>query len=166
VDLAPAHGASVTAVRGRIVSVDQENKFVTLQAAGGKQLILHVFNRDSLTAAQPGEPFIARFYEVASIQKFVPGQVPSAESLTAGIVNAAPDQTPGAPFGTQYEFAVTVEAIDRNDKTISIKGLDGIVEVVVVANPQNLDQIGTGEQIFVTLIDVVAVALDKDGGSA
>jgi hypothetical protein len=158
--------ASVTVVQGHIVSVDQENKLVMLQAAGGKQVILHVFNQYSLAAAKPGEPFIARFYEIASVQKLGPGQSPSAQSLTAGIVNAAPDQTPGAPFGRQYQFAVTIDAIDKNGKTISIKGLDGAVEVVVVANPESLDQLHVGEQIVVTLIDVVAIALDKEGDSA
>ena len=48
---------------------------------------------------------------------------------------------------------------------ISIKGLDGAVEVVVVANPESLDQVHIGEQIVVTLIDVVAIALDKEGDS-
>ena len=158
--------ASVTVVQGQIVSVDQENKLVTLQTAGGKQVILHVLNQYSLAAAKAGEPFIARFYEIASVQKLVPGQSPSAQSLTAGIVNAAPDQTPGAPFGSQYQFAVTIDAMDKNDKTISIKGLDGAVEVVVVANPESLDQVHVGEQIVVTLIDVVAITLDKEGGSA
>jgi hypothetical protein len=163
---AAPRGASVTAVQGRIVSVDQTNKLVTLQAADGKQVILHVFNQDSLGAAKPGEPFTARFYEIASVEKLVPGQTPGAESLTAGIVNAAPDETPGAPYGSQYQFAVTVGAIDKNDKTISVKGLDGVVEVVAVANPQSLDQVQVGEEIAVTLIDVVAVALDKQGSSA
>jgi hypothetical protein len=159
-------GASVIVVHGQVVSVDQENELVMLQAADGKQVMLHVFSQYSLAAAKPGEPFIARFYEIASVQKLMPGQSPSAQSLTSGIVNAAPDQTPGAPFGSQYQFAVTVDAIDKNDKTISINGLDGVVEVVVVANPESLDQVYVGEQIVVTLIDVVAVTLDKESGPA
>jgi F0F1-type ATP synthase beta subunit len=61
---------------------------------------------------------------------------------------------------------VTVDAIDKNDKTISIKGLDGAVEGVVVANPESLDQVHVGQQIVVTLIDVVGITLDKEVGSA
>ena len=166
IPLSAPGAASVTVVHGRIVSVDPENKVVTLQASAGKQLLLHVFNQDSLAAAKAGEPFIARFYEMASVQKLVPGQYPTAESLTAGIVNAVPDQTPGAPFGSQYQFEVTIDAIDKNNKTVSIKGMDGVVEVVVVTNTQSLDQVQVGEQIVVTLIDVVAITLDKEGGSA
>jgi hypothetical protein len=46
-------------VQGQIVSVDNEDKLVTLQAPGGKEVILHVFNQYSLAAAKPGGPLIA-----------------------------------------------------------------------------------------------------------
>jgi hypothetical protein len=165
-DLVAAPGsASVTNVPGQIVSVDQENKLVTLQATSGKQVILHVFDQSSLAAAKPGEASIARFYEIVSIQKLTPGQSPFAQSLAVGIVNAVPDQTPGSPFGSQYQFAVTIDAIDKNNKTISISGLDGAVEVVVVANTAALEGVHVGEKIVVTLIDVVAIALDKGAPS-
>jgi hypothetical protein len=165
VNSAAPQGTSVTSVQGRIVYVDQVNKLVTLRAADGKQVILHVINPYSLEVAKPGEPFTARFYEVASVGRLVPGETPGAESLTEGIVNAAPDETPGAPYGSQYQFAVTVTAVDRNNKTVSIKGLDGAIEVVSVANPQDLGQVQVEEQIVITLIDVVAVALDREGSS-
>jgi F0F1-type ATP synthase beta subunit len=61
---------------------------------------------------------------------------------------------------------VTIDAIDENNKTISIKGSDGVVEIVAVANPDSLKQVQVGEQIVVTLIDVVAIAVDKEGVSA
>ncbi len=165
-DLAAPGSASVTIVQGQIVSVDQQNRFVTLQAATGKQVILHVSNQYSLAAAKPGQPLIARFYEVASVDKLVPGQSPFARSLAAGIVNAASDGTSGTPFTNPYQFAVTINAIDKTGKTISIKGSDGAVEVVVVANPLSLDQVHAGEDVVVTLIDVVAIALDRESSSS
>ena len=159
--------ASVIVVHGQIVSVNQEKKLVTLQGADGKQVTLHVYNPYNLAAAKPGEPFIAKFYEIATIQKLAPGQSPPAPSLTEGIVSAEPGETPGAAIGSQYQFAVTIDAIDKNDKAISLKGPDGGVEVVDVANPETLDRVQVGEQIVVTLTDAVVVALDKEAaGSA
>ena len=157
--------ASVLVVHGQIISVDQDKKQVTLQAADGKQVTLHVYNPYNLPAAKPGEPFIAKFYEIATIQKLAPGQSPPAPSLTEGIVSAEPGQTPGAALGSQYQFAVTIDAIDKKDKAISLKGPDGVVEVVDVANPEALDQVQVGEHIVVTLTDAVVVALDKEAPS-
>lgn len=113
-------------------------------------------------AAKPGEPFVAKFYEIATVQKLAPGQTPPTPSLTEGIVSAAPGQTPGGAFGTQLQFAVTIDAIDKNDKSLSVKGPDGVVEVVDVANPEVLDQVQVGDQVVATLTDAVVIALDKE----
>jgi hypothetical protein len=50
----------------------------------------------------------------------------------------------------------------RRTKAISIKGPDGVLEVVNVANPETLDQVQVGEHIVVTLTDAVAITLDKE----
>ena len=157
-----AGAASVTVIHGQIVAVDQEKKLVTLQGPGGKQVSLHVYNPYNLAAAKPGESFVAKFYEVATIQKLMPGQSPPSPSLTQGIISAAPGQVPGAAFGSQYQFAVTIDAIDKQDKAISVKGPDGAVETIDVSNPEILDQVQVGQQIVITLTDAVVIALDKD----
>lgn len=161
-----AGAASVIVVHGQIVAVDQDKKLVTLQGPSGKQMTMHVYNPYNLAAAKPGERFVAKFYEVATIQKLPPGQSPPAPSLTEGIVSAVPGQTAGAALGSQYQFTVTIDAIDKTDKAISIKGPDGVVEVVDVANPETLDQVQVGEQIVVTLTDAVVIALDKEAVSS
>jgi hypothetical protein len=158
--------ASVVTIHGKIVSVDQEKKLVTLEGPNGKQVTLHIYNPYNLAAAKAGEPFVAKFYEIATIQKLPPGQSPPAPSLTAGIVSAEPGQTPGAAFGSQYQFALTVDSIDKKDKAISLKGPDGVVEVVDVANPEALDQVQVGEHIVVTLTDAIVIALDKEAAAS
>jgi hypothetical protein len=161
-----AGAASVIVIHGQIVAVDQDKKLVTLQGPNGKQVTVHVYNPYNLAAAKPGERFVAKFYEIATIQKLPAGESPPTLSLTQGIVSAAPGQTPGAAFGSQLQIVVTVDAIDKTDKAISIKGPDGVVEVVDVANPEALDQVQVGEQIVVTLTDAVVVALDKEAAAS
>jgi hypothetical protein len=165
-EVVAAGTASVIEVHGQIVAVDQDKKLVTLQADDGKQLTMHVYSPYNLAAAKPGERFVAKFYEIATVKKLPPGQSPPTPSLTEGIVSAAPGQTPGAAFGSQLQFAVTVDAINKQDKAISIKGPDGVVEVVDVANPESLDQVQVGEHIVVTLTDAVAIALDKEAAAS
>jgi hypothetical protein len=158
--------ASVFVVHGQIVAVDQDKKLVTLRADDGKQVTVHAYNPYNLVAAKPGERFVAKFYEVATINKLPAGQSPPAPSLTEGIVSGTPGQTPGAAIGSQLQFAVTVDAIDKKDKAVSIKGPDGVVEVVDVANPEMLDQVQAGEHIVVALTDAVAITLDKEATAA
>ena len=166
-NLVAAGAASVIVIHGRIVAVDQDKKLVTFQADDGKQVTLHVYNPYNLAAAKPGVPFVAKFYEIAAIQKLPAAHSLPTPSLTEGIVSAAPGQTPGAAMGSQLQFAITIDAIERKDKAISIKGSDGVAEVVDVTNPEALDQVQVGEHVAVTLTDAVVVALDPESpGSA
>jgi hypothetical protein len=165
-NLIGAGAATVITVHGEIVSVDQEKKLVTLEGPNGKQVILHVYNPYNLAAAKVGEPSVAKFYEITTVQNLPPGQPPPSPTLIEGIVSAGPGETPGAAFGGQLQFTVTIDAIDKKDKTISIKGPDGVVETVDVANPEALDQVKVGEQIVVTLTDAAVIALDHEASAS
>jgi hypothetical protein len=164
-DLVGVGAATVVTVHGKIVSVDRENKLVTLQGPGGKQLTVHAYNAYNLAAAKPGDPFVAKFYEIATIRKLMPGESPPPASLAQGIVSAAPGQTPGGAIGRQIQFVVTLDAINKSRKTVSVEGPDGAAETVKVSNPENLDRVQVGEKIVVTLTDVIAISLDKESAS-
>lgn len=163
--LAGIGSETVITVHGKIVSVDREKSTVTLQGPSGKPLTVHVYNPYNLAAAKPGEPFVARFYEVVTIRKKMQGEAIPSASLEQGIISASPGQTPGAAFGSQLQFVATITAIDTNKNTVELKGPDGKVETVNVANPENLAQVKVGEDIVITLTNVVAVALEKESAT-
>jgi hypothetical protein len=54
---------------------------------------------------------------------------------------------------------------DRQKKTVDLKGPDGAVETVKVANPANLKHVKVGNDIVVTLTKVMAVSLDREPGA-
>jgi hypothetical protein len=127
----------------------------------GKQVTLHVNNPYNLAAAKAGEPFVARFYEIITIRKKQPGESIPPASLLEGIATAAPGQTPGAVAGQSAELVETITAINRKE-TVDLKGPDGIVETVKVANPANLKHVKVGDDIVVTLSRVIAISLDHE----
>ncbi len=164
--LAGIGSATVITVHGKIVSVDRANKLVTLVGPRGKQLTLHVNNPYNLAAAKPGEPFVARFYEIITIRKKQPGESIPPASLVEGIASAAPGQVPGAVVGKSTQLVATISAINRRKKTVDLTGPDGVVETVKVANPANLKHVKVGDDIVVTLSNVVAISLDQEPGSS
>jgi hypothetical protein len=135
---------------------------VTIVGPNGKPFPVHVYNPYNLAAAKPGEPFVARFYEIVSIRKKQPGEVLPAASLQQGIISAGPGQRPGAAFGNQLQLVATITAIDPIKNTVELKGPDGALETVDVDNPENLASVKIGEDIVITLTNVVAVALEKE----
>ena len=154
--------ATVVTIHGKVVAVNRAQKLVTLEGPQGKLVTLHVYNPYNLAAAKPGVPFVAKFYEIVTIRKMLPGEQIPAASVAAGIVTAMPGQTPGAVAGTRREVVVTIDAIDVADETAAVKGPDGSVETIKVANPANLKYVKPGEQIVVTLSNVVAIVLEHE----
>ncbi len=98
--LAGIGSATVVTIHGKIVSVDRAKMLVTLEGPHGKTVTVHVYDQSNLAAVKRGESFVARFYEVVTIRKKLPGEsIPSA-SLQEGIVSAARGQAPSAVLGT------------------------------------------------------------------
>jgi hypothetical protein len=163
--LAGIGSETVVTVHGKILSVDREKQLVTFQGPNGKTFPIHVYNPYNLAAAKAGEPFVARFYEIVTVRKKLPDETIPTASLAQGIISASPGQAPGAVAGTQMQMVATISAIDTVKNTVELTGPDGVVETVNVANPENLTQINVGEQIVITLTNVVAVALEKESAT-
>jgi hypothetical protein len=157
--------ATVVTVHGKIVSVNRAKKLVTLEGPNGKKVTVHVYNPYNLAAAKPGEHFVAKFYEIVTIRKLKRGESRPAASLAEGAVSAAPGQTPGAVAGTTVQLSVTIDAIDKDKETVAVKGPDGSVETVKVANPTNLKYVKVGDEIVITLSNVVSIWLEKESGA-
>jgi hypothetical protein len=156
---------TVVTVHGKIVSVNRAKKLVTLEGPRGKQVSIHVYNPYNLEAAKAGAPFVAKFYEIVTIRKLLPGESLPAASLAEGIVSAVPGLVPGAVAGSQAQMVVTIDSIDKDKRTVAVEGPDSSVETVSVANPANLKHVKVGDKIVVTLTNVVAIALEPESGS-
>jgi hypothetical protein len=158
------YGTVITA-HGKIVEVNKARKQVTLALPGGQQVTVDVLNPYNLNAAKPGEPFIARYYEVVTIRKKRAGEsIPSA-SLKGGIATAQPGGTPGAVAEMHARVLVTVDAIDEAKGTVTVKAADGTTETVKARNPGNLKRIKVGDQLVVTVSRAVGVTLQKESAS-
>jgi hypothetical protein len=157
--------ATVITIHGKIVTVNRSKKLVTLEGPRGKLVTLHVYNPYNLAAAKAGEPFVAKFYEIVTVRKKLPGESIPVASVAEGIVSAMPWQVPGAVAAIRQEIVVTIDAIDLDRETVAVKGPEGSVETITVANPANLKYLKVGDQIVLTLSNVVAIALEKESGS-
>jgi len=156
---------TVITVHGKVVAVDRKKKLVTLEGPNGKQITIHVYNPYNLAAAKPGARFVAKFYEMVTVHRKRPGAAEPSASVAQGVFTATPGQTPGTVAATRIRLTVVVDSIDRDTGTVSIKGPDGKVDTVSVANPANLKHIKVGDEIVITWTNAVAIALEKESVS-
>jgi hypothetical protein len=157
--------ATVVTIHGKIAAVDKPAKLVTLEGPGGRKVILRVENPSNLAAAKVGEPFVVRFYEVATIRKKHPGETIPSASVKEGISTAMPGEVPGAVAAGQVSIVVSVVAIDQAQGTLTVKGSDEAVETVKARYPKKLKLLKVGDELVVSLWRGVAISLDKESGS-
>ena len=56
---------------------------------------------------------------------------------------------------------MTIVAIDKAAKTVTIKGAEGTTETVKARDPKNLDALKVGDLVEITYTRALAIALDK-----
>jgi hypothetical protein len=142
--------ATVITVHGKIVAVDRAKKIVTVEAPNGKEIPLHVHNPYYLKHAKVGDHFVAKFYEIITIVKQKPDTSIPSVSVDQGIVTAEPGQPPGSAFGRSIRVVTTVDAINHAEETVKVN------------HPFSLKHLKVGDQIVITLTDVVAVSLKPE----
>ena len=150
---------TVLTVHGKIVSVDQASKQVTLEGPNGKDVTLTVKNPYNLQSLKAGDRYVAQFTEAVTIVARGPSDKPPVATLTAGLWTANAGATPGAVVARQAHLVVVISAIDQADQRVTLQAPDGSTENIHVTNPEALQGVQVGDQIAITLTQSVAIAL-------
>jgi hypothetical protein len=157
--------ATIITVHGKIVKVDRARKLVTLKGPADNKVTIVVMNPDNLKAAKVGAPFAARFYEVVTVRKRKPGESIPPASVSHGVWTANPGGVVRGSRTHLIKIAVTVDAIDQANGTVTIKSSDGSTETVKPKDPQALKRLKVGEELVITHYHGVAVSLQPESGA-
>jgi PBP1b-binding outer membrane lipoprotein LpoB len=156
---------TVLTVHGKIVSVDQASKQVTLEGPNGKDVTLTVNNPNNLQSLKAGDRYVAQFTEAITIVAKGPSDKPPVATLTAGLWTANAGATPGAVVARQAHLVVVISAVDQADQRVTLQAPDGSTENIHVTNPEALQGVQIGDRIAITLTQSVAIALVPEPSS-
>src|SRR5262250_1213067 len=76
---------------------------------------------------------------------------------------AAPEKAPGRAAGRAVQVKGTVAAVDKEAKTVTLKGPKGRTVTIDVQDPQKLDAIKVGDPVIATYMEAVAFEIKKPG---
>ncbi len=158
-----AEGETVR-VRGTIVKIDKENQAVTFKGPSGNTLTLQVKNPANLDAVKVGDNVIANYTQAIAVRLLKPGEAVPSESVVEERVTAKPGELPHGGIAREVTLTARIEKIDKAAQTVSLVGPDGRSEVVKVRDPKNLDRIQVGDEIVITFVQALAIALEKPTG--
>jgi hypothetical protein len=76
---------------------------------------------------------------------------------------AATEKAPGRAAGRAVEVKGTVAAVDKDNRTVTLKGPKGRTLTLDVQDPQKLDAIKVGDPVVATYMEAVAFQIKKPG---
>jgi Cu/Ag efflux protein CusF len=151
-------------VRGTIVKIDKEHQAVTFKGPRGNTLTLQVKNPANLNAVKVGDEVIANYTQAIAVRLLKPGEAAPSESVIEERVTAKPGEVPHGGIAREVTLTARIEQIDKTAQTVSLLGPDGRSEVVKVRDPQNLERVKVGDEIVITFVQALAIALEKPAG--
>lgn len=79
-----------------------------------------------------------------------------------GAAGRAPtDMAPAGGVARQFKVVTTIEALDRRNETVTVKGPLGRYLTARVADPSRLTQVRIGDTIVIVYTEALAVSLEK-----
>ena len=152
--------AAVVTVRGTVEAIDKEKQTVTLKGPR-RTLTVKVQDPKKLEAIKVGDPVVGKYYEALALEVKKAGTATPGVTTQQGVASSKPGETPAGAVGQQVTLTVTITAIDKAAKTVTIKGAEGNTETVKVRDPKNLDAVKVGDLVEITYTQALAIALDK-----
>jgi len=145
-----------------VAAIDQSTRMVTLKTPAGKEFTFkagpHIQN---LAQVEVGDEVKFAYYESLAVRVLKKGEAGSAVG-EAGVVTRA--ETGGKPAGfamREKTILATIESIDKEAKTATLKVEDGKTVTVTPRDPERLDQVKAGDRLEITRTEEVAVRVEK-----
>jgi len=152
-----SQGAAVVET-ATIVAIDSTNRLITLKdAAGEVDTIYAPPEMQRFSELKVGDKVTFRYYESVVYALQAPGTKPPEP--TVGIVRGTGPK-PGGTISSQVTAVVTIQAIDMNVPSVTIKTEDGSVSSFKVEDKKALGNFKAGDKVQITYTRALAVSVE------
>jgi hypothetical protein len=148
--------------RAQVETIDYADRTVVLKGDDGKTITLKVGPQaKNFDQVKAGDQVQADFYTSTAIFVRKSDEPPSA-SMEDMVQLAAPGETPGGVMANMREVSATVDAVDLQNRIITLTGPLGNTASFKVGDAvQNLERIQKGDQVVVRYTEALALGVDK-----
>ena len=151
-------------ISAEVTAIDQATREVTLKGPEGNEQTFTVGDTvKRLDEVKVGD--VVRLDYVISVAAEV--RKPTAAEAEHPLVimdvagRADKDSTPAGGVARRFKVVTTIEALDRRNETITVKGPMGRYLTVRVADPERLTKVHIGETIVIVYTEAVVLSLEK-----
>jgi hypothetical protein len=156
--------AKTVKITATITAIDKATRDVTLKGPKGNELTVtagpDVKNFDRMKV---GDRVNAEYVEALTLQLVKGGGQKVARTEQAGAAAAKPGEKPAGAVGRQVTIVADVVAVDPATQTVTLKGPQRTVDLVV-GDPEQFKRVAKGDQVEATFTQAFAMVLEPAAG--
>ena len=147
-----------------VTAINLANREVTLKGPLGNEVTLTAGDAvKRLDEVKVGD-FVRADYLVsvaAEVRTPTPQEAQHPLVIMDAAGRASADSAPAGGVARQFKVVTTIEALDRRDETVTVKGPLGRYLTARVAVPDRLTQVHIGETVVIVYTEALALSLEK-----
>ncbi len=152
----------VAELKAKVDAVDPVKRLVTVTGPRGNTVMLKVGPEvKNLDQVKAGDQIVARYYD--SVALFVrKSSEPPAAGEVAAVQVAPKGAKPGAVAVDTVEVTATVEAIDYQKRTVTLKGPEGKTRTIKVdPGVKRFNEVKKGDELVLRYTEALAISVQK-----
>ena len=145
-----------------VTAINQETRQVTLQNSAGESVTFIASDEvKNLAQVDVGDRLIVEYMEAIEIQVMAPDAAEVGVSEAAAASRAEPGEKPAGAAISETVLVTVIEAINKENETVTLKGPEGNSKTVKVRNPANLDKVAIGDKVMITYTESLAIVVTE-----
>ena len=148
-------------VTATVEAIDQKTRMVTLRGPDGKLTTVHAGDQvKNLAQVKKGDQVVVTYYESLAYEVHKPGgQAVPGVVAASDVATAKPGERPAAVGAQAVTVTSTIDAIDKTNHTVTLKGPDGNLTTIKVKDPTKLDKVKVGDLVEITYTEALAIGV-------
>jgi Cu/Ag efflux protein CusF len=155
--------AVVYSTQATIAGVNYDTREVTLEVPNkpGDNFFDVAISDDvkNLSQIRFGDRVTVEYVEAVFVDLYRAGEVDPGVGFAAAVGTAPPHERPARAVAKDVSVVAVIEAIDRENELVTLRGPQGMTKVVKARNPANLDKVKVGDKIKITFARALAVSV-------
>jgi hypothetical protein len=144
-----------------VEAIDPSTRMVTLKGPKGNSVTFKAGEEvRNLAQVKVGDEVKFAYYESLAVRVLKTGEAFPTAGESAAMARAKKGEKPAGVVGKEMTVNVTITAIDKAAKTVTLKKEDGKSVTVTPLEPKNIDKVKVGDRLVVTYTEAVAVKVE------
>jgi hypothetical protein len=153
--------AAAVEVRAKVVGIDKATRTVDLRRPDGSVVSIvageEVRNFNQLKL---GDDVVVQYVRALTLTLMKSGSKETSIDVKTDAVRAKAGEQPGAAVGRQVHVVANVVAVNKKEKTVTLKGPRGNQVDLVLEDPKQLELVKKGDQVDAVYTEAVAISLE------